>query len=83
MVNLRFNEKTFEKALMILKSKYSALLFNLVQVMLSKHEDRPLPSQIFDVFSPFRKQIMNLESFSFDARKLQESLRDSTSFVGY
>lgn len=38
---------------MIEKLKYSKLLANLLKIMLSGQNDRPLPSQIYMTFKPY------------------------------
>lgn len=73
-----FNENMFKKAFFLIEKSYSPLLKNLVGVMLSRYEDRPLPSQIYDVFSPFKKEIFSLEKFNFDNLHLEQSLKEST-----
>ena len=73
-----FNENMFKKAFFLIEKNYSPLLKNLVGVMLSRYEDRPLPSQIYDVFSPFKKEIFSLEKFNFDNLHLEQSLKEST-----
>ena len=51
--------------------------------MLSRYEDRPLPSQIYDVFYPFKKEILMLKKFAFDIPHLHQSLRESRVGVRY
>lgn len=55
------NDKILEKGFyMLQKIGYSKLLQNLVRVMLSNQNDRPLPSQVYSVFKPYEKYILNL-----------------------
>jgi hypothetical protein len=58
------NDKVLEKAFyMLQKIGYSKLLQNLIRVMLSNQNDRPLPSQVYSVFKPYEKYILNLDRF--------------------
>jgi hypothetical protein len=59
------------------KLGYSKLLQSLVRVMLSNANDRPLPSQIYAVFKPYEKCILNLEKFGFELRNLYNSFYPS------
>lgn len=64
MKNKRINEKVVEKGVqMIQQLGYSKLLQSLVRVMISNGNDRPLPSQVYAVFKPYEKYILNLERF--------------------
>ena len=42
------------QALQVVQQRYSELLFNLINVMLCNSRDRPLPSQIYQVISPYK-----------------------------
>lgn len=66
MKNRRINDKVLLKGInMIEKLNYSKLLQSIVRVMISNGNDRPLPSQIYAVFKPYEKYILNLEKFEF------------------
>lgn len=56
---------------------YSKLLQSLLRVLISSPNDRPLPSQIYTVFRPYEKFILNLEKFEFEANHLYNSLYPS------
>jgi hypothetical protein len=46
------------------KNNYSKLLQNLLKIMLSDINDRPLPSQILDIFKPYKRKIMQFRPFN-------------------
>jgi len=51
---MKINKVNLGRALeMIEKLKYSKLLVNLLKIMLSGQNDRPLPSQIYQTFKPY------------------------------
>lgn len=62
---------------MVENLKYSKLLVNLLKIMLSGQNDRPLPSQIYYTFKPYEQQINSLQSFKFDTNRIYESLHNS------
>jgi hypothetical protein len=62
---------------MVEKLKYSKLLVNLLKIMLSGQNDRPLPSQIYLTFKPYEQQINSLQPFKFDTNRIYESLYNS------
>ena len=43
---------------------YSKLLTNLCAIMLTSYRNRPLPSQIYQIFKQFEEEIMNFKPFS-------------------
>lgn len=60
------NQHAFDYALNKMASlKYSRLFCNLIRVMLSNYQDRPLPSQIYEMFRPYEYQILHFLPFSF------------------
>jgi hypothetical protein len=78
MFRMKLNEVSISRAEeMMEKLKYSKLLINLLRIMLSNHNDRPLPSQIYLSFKPYEQQILNLQPFKFDTNKIYESLQNS------
>jgi hypothetical protein len=66
-----FKHKTLNEAMMtqiisFVQKKYSKLLVSLIKTMTSMSEtDRPLPSQIYETFRPYEKNILNLKPFKF------------------
>lgn len=78
MKNKRINDKVIEKGLnMLPQLGYSKLIHSLIKVLLSHSNDRPLPSQIYAVFRPYEKFILNLEKFEFETNHLYNSLYPS------
>ena len=78
MKNKRINDKIIEKGLnMLPQLGYSKLMQSLIRVLLSHGNDRPLPSQIYAVFRPYEKFILNLEKFEFETNHLYNSLYPS------
>jgi hypothetical protein len=78
MKNKRINDKVIEKGLnMLPQLGYSKLIQSLIKVLLSHSNDRPLPSQIYAVFRPYEKFILNLEKFEFETNHLYNSLYPS------
>lgn len=78
MYRMKLNEVSISRAEeMMEKLKYSKLLINLLRIMLSNHNDRPLPSQIHLSFKPYEQQILSLQPFKFDTNKIYESLQNS------
>lgn len=55
---------------MVDKNKYSKLLVNLLKIMTTGPNDRPLPSQIYTTFKPYEQDIVNLKQFRFDTNKI-------------
>ena len=61
-------------SLFALQYHYSDLMVTLISVMLSHPNDRPLPSQIYEVFSPFLPDIMNFRPFRFNPQAMHNSM---------
>ena len=79
MYRMKFNEVVLGRALeMVDKLKYSKLLGKLIAVMASGPADRPLPSQLHQIFRPYEKQIVNLLEFKFDTQKIYDNLQNSS-----
>lgn len=54
LYRMRVNESNLGRAIeMVEKNRYSKLLVNLLKIMVSGHNDRPLPSQIYTTFRPY------------------------------
>jgi hypothetical protein len=60
-------EHQIGSALERVKMNYSCLLSNLLSVMLCHPNDRPLPSQIYEVFAPYSKEIRSFKPFQYSA----------------
>ena len=57
--------------------RYSDLLKTLISVMLSSSHDRPLPSQIYQIFGPFKNDIMSFRPFNFSVNSMYNSISQS------
>lgn len=56
----------YNQLLNFIQKRYSKLLVSLIKTMLSFSElDRPLPSQIYEAFKSYEKQILSLKPFKF------------------
>ena len=53
--NLSLHPIQVNQYLQNISHNYSELLCTLIGVMLSSFSDRPLPSQIYQIFSPFKQ----------------------------
>lgn len=47
------NQGMLSQVTAFIKKKYSKLLVSLIKTMMSAEENRPLPSQIYDMFKPY------------------------------
>jgi hypothetical protein len=64
--NKTINEAMMTQVLSFVQKKYSKLLVSLIKTATSMSEsDRPLPSQVYDTFRPYEKNILNLKPFKF------------------
>ena len=68
---MKINESNLARAIeMVDKNKYSKLLVNLLKIMTTGPNDRPLPSQIYTTFKPYEQEIVNLKQIRFDTSKI-------------
>lgn len=78
-----YNQHYINKSLAVLSQHYSELLSTLVNVMLSSFTDRPLPSQIYEIFSPFKSEIMNFQPFDFSVFNMRNSIAQSKATIPF